>query len=89
MGIACGAKGLADEEIQAYKKVVELDAGNLDALYNLGHSYRQKGMYKEAIVSYKKVLEIDPNYIDAYFNLGVSYSKKVCWTRKSSNITRC
>ena len=85
LGVACGAKGMIDNEISAYKKVVEIDPDNLEAFYNLGHAYRDKEMYDESIAAYNRVIEIDPAYIDAYFNLGVSYGKRVCWIMKSCN----
>lgn len=62
--------------IEAYKKVIQLDPKNLEAINNLGVVYKDMGRADEAIEQYQKALSINPNFAKAHNNLGVAYFMK-------------
>ena len=75
LGIAYHNKGMYDEAIVEYKKVVEINPEYSVAYYNLGLAYFYgKKMYDKAIAAYEKAIEINPEYSDAYYVLGIAYS---------------
>ncbi len=61
------AKKLSDEAIEAYKKAVELDPKNANALYNLGFVLFYGGYEDEAWEIFRKALKLAPNHLDAYY----------------------
>lgn len=66
-----------DGAIIEYKKVIEIDPININALLGLGFSQFHLGEHQEAIINYKKVLEISPNDIVALRSWAISlYSLK-------------
>lgn len=57
--------------IQAYQKVIELDATYVEAYNNLGIIYQMIGDVDRAFGAYQKSTEIDPGYEKGYNNLGI------------------
>jgi tetratricopeptide (TPR) repeat protein len=58
--------------IVEYKKVLELESSNTEALNSLAHlSYRQ-AMPEEAARYYRKAINIDPNNAEALYTIGVT-----------------
>ena len=53
-----------------YKKVLDLDPGNADALRSRGFLYRAVGRFDEAMQLTKKSLTLDPIKPSTYFNFG-------------------
>ena len=51
--------------VEGFSRAVYYDAGNMEALYNLGHAYRRNGDRDEAIATYDKVTELFPNTLTA------------------------
>lgn len=47
--------------IQKLTQAVYYDAGNMDALYNLGNAYKDSGDTENAIAAYDKVIELFPD----------------------------
>lgn len=43
----------------AYKRVLELDSGDMNTWINLGHLYLEENNYNKAISSYRRAIEID------------------------------
>lgn len=55
-----------------YKKALELNNKNVQALLALGiHKHRVRD-YQSAVRMFKEILAAEPNHVDAWFNLGVS-----------------
>jgi len=64
--------GLQDTEsaIEAYRRAIELDPGNVKALNNLANVFFRQGLYEDAAEWYYKALELDPGYILAGYHYG-------------------
>ena len=69
-------KGKFDQAIDFYKRILEIEPENKDALIKIGLSYRQKEEYDTAIQWYDKVLEIDPEDKIAINNIGYALECK-------------
>lgn len=72
-GILYYNKGMLEEAIEEFEKVVQIDPANVKANYNLGNALLDKGMFNEAISKYEKVIKNDPGFLDAYLDLGKLY----------------
>jgi Flp pilus assembly protein TadD len=57
--------------IAEYKKVLELDASNTQALNSLAHRYYRQADLDEAERYYRKTIEIDPSNSEALYTLAV------------------
>ncbi len=60
----------ADEAMENYNKVVELDSNYAPAHINLGTLYYNRGDYEKAEGCYRRAIELDPRYALAWFDLG-------------------
>jgi tetratricopeptide (TPR) repeat protein len=83
MGVSYGKANMHREEINAYKKAIDLNHDHVNAHYNLGMAYSYLGIYREASASYNEVIRIKPYNPEAYYQLGVvsdilgSYDKAI------------
>ncbi len=69
-------KGLFNEAIPYYQKVIELDPNFAGAYHNLGKIFQQQGYIDEAIRYYQKAIDLNPNFA-SFFNLAeLLYHKK-------------
>lgn len=75
-GFAYLDKGLFDEAMEEFKKILQVDSNSYTAYYGIGLAYSFKEMFDEAIDFYKKAIEINPDFAIAYFHLGVDYTTK-------------
>jgi len=55
------------------REVLDTDANNQMAIYNLGLLSMQSGQYDRAIDRFEKLVTLDPEHLQAQFLLGVSY----------------
>jgi tetratricopeptide (TPR) repeat protein len=62
-------QGAAD----CFTKIVELDAENYRAWYNLGISYFHLKQTKKSLEAYRQALKIRPDYEYIYYNIGLLY----------------
>jgi len=76
LGAAYIIKGMVDEAISEYKKILVLKPHDAEAHNNLGAAYFKQGRLDEAIAEYKRAIAIDSNHEKAYYNLGAAYAKK-------------
>jgi len=67
-------KGDFSNSIMEFNEAIKIDNSFVNALDNLGLSYRCQGNYKEAVKSYRKSLEIFPEGDVALLNIAVAYS---------------
>ena len=58
---------------EEYRKALEEDADDCNALVNLANAQRQQGETEEAVEHYKRVLELQPKHATAALNLGNAY----------------
>ena len=56
-----------------YKKILEKDLCNVDALHLLGVIDHQLGRYKDAIINIKKAIQLNGNNAVFFTNLGMAY----------------
>lgn len=59
-----------------YRKVVEIDRYNVQAINNLGVIYMGEKNYQRAIMHFNNALDIKHDYVDAHYNLACLYAKK-------------
>lgn len=64
-----------DKAIEHYKKYLELEPRDPDALVDLGICFNDVGNLEEAKVWMKKALEYSPKHLLAHFNLGIVHLK--------------
>jgi tetratricopeptide (TPR) repeat protein len=62
-------------QIELYKKVLEIEPKNPQALNNLGASYNNAYSYKNAISVLSRSIEIAPNFALPYANIANSYNQ--------------
>ena len=58
--------------IQNYKKALEINLPNEDAVNNTGNSYAAIRDYENAIIYFRKAIELNPANTRALNNLGVT-----------------
>ena len=63
------------DAISCYDKVIEIDAGNIDAWNDKGRSLYNMQKSQDAISCYDKALEIDPRYVYPWNNKAVSFGR--------------
>ncbi len=68
-------KNRHSEAMQKFQKVLELDADNLVAIFNLGIIYVEREEQELAMKQFEKVLEIKPDDYKSLCNLGGIYYK--------------
>ncbi len=68
-------KGLFDQSILEFSKVIEIDPTNIDAVYHLAHAYYEDECYGIALKEIEKALEINKSFSNAYFTRGLIYEK--------------
>jgi tetratricopeptide (TPR) repeat protein len=61
---------------QAYRKALEYNPQNSDALNGIGSVLGRRGLVEEAIQYFKQALEIDPNNLEAYHNMGLALTNQ-------------
>lgn len=69
-GFSYTALGRTEDGRAAYRKSLQLDASNLHAWNNWGHSLQQAGRHAEALHVYKLALDANPDNARCYFSYG-------------------
>jgi Tfp pilus assembly protein PilF len=59
-GVEVAQKGLWNEAVSRWERVLELDPSNAMAYNNLAVAYEESGKYEKAEEAYRKALELDP-----------------------------
>lgn len=73
-GFEFSARGLYEEAICLYDKVLENHPNHLGALVNRGNALCNLEFYKEAIFSYQKAIELKDDLYQAWYGLGNALS---------------
>jgi len=68
--------GEFEQAAEEYRKVLEIEPQNVDAMTNLGVAYYNLGKLDEAVAQYGKALEIAPKDADIHSNLAAAYVQK-------------
>ena len=71
LGRAYAEKGMFDNAINAYKKLLVIEPDNAHAHYSLGTLYSKKVMFDDAADELWMAVEIDPDMTEAHYNLGL------------------
>lgn len=75
-----GLAHLDEQNVQqayvAFQEAIELNPGDKDALYALGHVYFLQGRYDQAEETFKKILKLEKRYPRANNYLGKVYERK-------------
>ncbi len=61
------------EAIDAYRKDLRIEPGDVYALNNLGNAYRDSRHFHEAMETYREAVRINPDYLLAWHNLGLTF----------------
>ncbi|MFX0026671.1 MAG: tetratricopeptide repeat protein [Candidatus Hermodarchaeota archaeon] len=62
-----------DKAVECFKKIIEIDANNYRAWYNLGIAYFNLNQTEDALNAYNRALEIKPDYMYCYYNIGLLF----------------
>ena len=73
MGLTYLAKGMIQEAIREYQKVLEISPGNVEAHLNLASAYFSQGEYDLALREYLHIVQIDSKNPVGFYGLGYSY----------------
>lgn len=73
LGNRLAGSGKYSEAADAYKKALEKDPADAEALNGLGISYMKLKKYKEAVEIYKQAIALGSNTAWVYSNLGLAY----------------
>ena len=65
------AKGSPAQARDLYIKILQNDAADRKALFNLAVAFRKAGQYKEALIAYDKYIAVVPNDPAAFRNRGI------------------
>jgi predicted O-linked N-acetylglucosamine transferase (SPINDLY family) len=65
------ARGQPDDPLASYRRALEVNPRDVEALINLGNELRNRGQIDAAMASYRSALEINPNAATAHYNLAV------------------
>jgi len=77
LGIEYEKKGMIDEAIREYEKVIELEPDSIKGHMNLAACYYSRKCYDMSIIHSKKALTIDPSLVLARNFLHDSYTGKM------------
>jgi tetratricopeptide (TPR) repeat protein len=75
LGYTCEQRKDIKQAIQAYRKAVDLDADNLDAVRGLAQNLLDDGQTDAAMEQYKVLLEADPQDAQTYLRIAEIYRR--------------
>lgn len=59
-----------EEQIQKFKKIIDLDPNDVLGYFSLGRVYAEAGRWEEASAAFSKALEVDGEHSSSYLGLG-------------------
>ncbi|MBZ0091473.1 MAG: tetratricopeptide repeat protein, partial [Sulfuricellaceae bacterium] len=69
LGMAYRAKGLFEQAMSCYSRVLEIEPSSASAYFGIGNTQQSQGKLDEAAKSFAKALELNPDFIEARYNL--------------------
>ena len=69
-GVLLADLGRFNEAVEAYDRVIELNAQNADVYVNKGAALYKAGKNEEALAAYDKAIEFNPEDVDIYIDKG-------------------
>ena len=60
-----------ENAMDSYRKAIQLDIYNVDAMLNLSAIYEMRKRYCVASKWYRIIISIDPNYLEAYYGYAI------------------
>ncbi|MEF8795108.1 MAG: tetratricopeptide repeat protein [Salinivenus sp.] len=66
--------GALDRALQAYRRAVRIQPGNLTVQHRIAETLLRKGAIDDAIQRFRSVLEAEKSYVDAWLGLGLAYA---------------
>lgn len=61
-----------------WRRAIELDVNQPEAVYNLGYLELERGDATAALVLLRRACELDPRFADAWFNRGMAAEQVAC-----------
>ncbi len=83
LGIAYTKTGDGESAEKAFKKSIDMNAGNIEAYNQLGILYRRTGRIEEAGFIYESALIAAPDNTNIHWNLGILHDKYLPDARKA------
>jgi tetratricopeptide (TPR) repeat protein len=77
-----------EEAFAAYKRVLEIDDGLIQAYVNIGNIFFATGQYSEAISNYRRAIEREPDEFLAWFNLHLAQSESFRFREAEESLAR-
>jgi Flp pilus assembly protein TadD len=65
-------RGELDQAIAEFRKSLEIEPANSEALLDLGMALAIKGEVAEAVAQFRRAVELKPDYAEAHYNLGAA-----------------
>lgn len=72
--------GKYEKALEAYRRVLNIEPRNVDALVRMGQTYQRSDMSDRALESYQKAVALDPNYYMPHLWLGSYYYRRGDYT---------
>jgi len=88
LGLIYNTKGMYDEAISEFRKVIDIDPNCAEAHNGLGIVYNNKNMFDEAISEFKRAIDINPDFAEAYDNLAAAYNNKGMYDKAISELKK-
>ncbi len=73
LGCALHENQKLDAAVQAYRRSIELNPADVEALNNLGIAYQELGQFESAIKAYQAAVQLSPQFVAVRINLGIAF----------------
>lgn len=88
-GVEFGKRGMHDEAIVEFTRIINAEPNNANAYVNRGLAYRMKGEIDQAISNYDQAIEISPDSPNLYNVRAIAYFLKQNYSKSWDDIHKC
>jgi len=88
-GVELGRKGMYEEAIVEFTKIISAEPNNANAYFNRGLAYRMNGKMDQAINDYNKAIEISPESSNLYNVRAIAYFSKQDYDKSWDDVHKC